>query len=230
MSVFPIGGSAREAQAPGARTARTAEEAGERAGGPVFLANEELPESYETPEAAEAAFPDLYSGGRCELYWRDGAWRVALRYWRLAPPAPVARTAAAAVKKPLGHARTPEEARAILGAPAEAASEALPQLYANRARLMARWGKQVESGLAEIVEREGKFAVAVRYWRPMPSPVRGPSLAPGERHELAERIAAPMAPSQPQAPLDVGLFERVAPENPEIVLAEEEGDGRFRGE
>jgi hypothetical protein len=154
---------------------------------------------------------------------------VALRYWRLAPPAPVARTAHAAVRRPLGHARTPEEARAILDAPAEAASEALPLLYANRRRLMARWGELVETGLAEIIEREGKFAVAVRYWRPIPSPIRGPHLAPGERHELAARIAAPMAGEGPQAPMDVGLFEHVAPENPEIVIAEE-GDGRFRGE
>ncbi|MBL8551089.1 MAG: hypothetical protein JNJ73_13970 [Hyphomonadaceae bacterium] len=230
MSILPIGGSVRDAQAADAPTARTAEEAGARVGGPVFLTSEELPERFATPEEAEAAFPELYGAGRYDLYWRDEAWRVALRYWRLAPPAPVARTVDTAVKKPLGRARTPEEARAILEAPAEAVSEALPQLYANRQRLMARWGKLVETGLAEIIEREGKFAVAIRYWRPMPSPVRGPSLAPGERNELAERIAAPMTGPEPQAPMDVGLFERVAPENPEIVLAEEEGDGRFRGE
>jgi hypothetical protein len=58
---------------------------------------------------------------------------------------------------------------------------------------------------------------------------RPPALAPGERNELAERMAAPMRGQAPQAALDIGLFERVAPENPDIVLAEE-GDGRVRGE
>lgn len=229
MSLFPIGATAREAREPDARMARTADEAAQAAGGPVFLAAEELHESYETPDAAEAAFPDLYGAGRHELIWRENAWRIVLRYWRPAPPAPVARSAVAAVKAPLGRARTPEEARAILGSPAELASESLPQLYATRHRLMARWGVLVDNGLAEIVPREGRMAVAIHYWRPIASPVRAPSLAPAERHELAERIAAPMRGAAPQSPMDVGLFERVAPENPDIVLAEE-GDGRVRGE
>jgi hypothetical protein len=38
-----------------------------------------------------------------------------------------------------------------------------------------------------------------------------------------------MTPETPQADPFVGLFERLAPENPAIVLAEE-GDGRTRGE
>jgi len=229
MSLFPIGATAREARTPDARLARTAEEAAAVSGGPVFLAAEELLESFETPEAAESAFPELYGGGRYELLWRDNAWRVALRYWRPAPPAPVARSAAAAVKRPLGRARTPEEARAILEAPAELATESLPQLYTTRARLMARWASLVDVGLAEVIPREGRLAVAVHYWRPIASPVRAPQLAPAERHELAERISAPMKGEAPQAPLDIGLFERPAPENPDIVLAEE-GDGRVRGE
>ncbi|NWG52628.1 MAG: hypothetical protein HXY28_02810 [Hydrogenophilaceae bacterium] len=229
MSRFPIGASVRDARAADAPTARTAEEAAARIGGPVFLASEELPESFAAPEAAEAAIPDLYGGGRYELLWRDNSWRVALRYWRPAPPAPVARSVEAAVKRPLGAARTPEEARAILQAPAELATETLPQRYATRARLMARWGALAAVGLAEIVEREGRFAVAVHYWRPIVSPVRAPQLAPAERHELAERIAAPLKGQAPQAPLDIGLFEQPAPENPDIVLAEE-GDGRVRGE
>ncbi|MBI1188982.1 MAG: hypothetical protein GC206_16880 [Alphaproteobacteria bacterium] len=229
MSLFPIGASAREARAADAPKARTAEEAAARVGGPVFLASEELPESFATPEAAEAAIPDLYGDGRFELIWRDNAWRAALRYWRPAPPAPVARSVEAAVKRPLGAARTPEEARAILEAPAELATETLPQSYATRARLMARWGALVNVGLAEMTEREGRLAVAIHYWRPIVSPARAPQLAPAERHELAERIAAPLKGAAPQSPLDIGLFERVAPENPDIVLAEE-GDGRFRGD
>jgi hypothetical protein len=55
-------------------------------------------------------------------------------------------------------------------------------------------------------------------------------LAPVERTELAERLAAPLHSAEPQAELDVGLFESVAPENPDVVLVTEEGDGRFRGD
>ncbi|MBI1252122.1 MAG: hypothetical protein GC189_11685 [Alphaproteobacteria bacterium] len=229
MTAFPIGANAAEARADGAKTARTAEAAEEALGGAAFLAVEELPEAFASPQAAEAAFPDLYGVGTYELYWREGAWRVALRFWRPAPPAPVARNVAAAVRRPLGHARTPEEARGVLGGPAERVSETLPKLYRTRHRAMAQWGALVNQGLAEIVEREGKLAVAVHYWRPLTSAARPTPLAPAERHELAERLAAPLKPSDPQAPLDVGLFESPAPENPDIVLAEE-GDGRVRGE
>ncbi|HVY86263.1 MAG TPA: hypothetical protein VG943_14100, partial [Caulobacterales bacterium] len=86
------------------------------------------------------------------------------------------------------------------------------------------------NGLAQIVEREGKFAVALTFWRPMHAPGVAAPLAPAERSELAARIAAPLKADRPQAELDVGLFERVAPENPDVVLVTEEGDGRFRGE
>ncbi len=226
MSTYPIGANldgARSAEAP---SARTEEEAGARAGGPVFLTVEELPGAFATPEAAEASEPDLYGSGVYELYWRDGAWRVAMRYWRLAAPAPVARSAAAAMKKPLGRARTPAEARAILGAPAELAEARLPRLYVDHKRLRKNWGALIDSGLADIVESEGKFALAVRFWRPA---TLGARLSDIERGELAQRIAAPLRGLLPQAPLDIGLFERLAPENPDIVLAEE-GDGRFGGE
>ena len=229
MTAFPIAASLAEALAPDAPEARTEAHAAELAGGPVFLTAEEAPQVFETPAAAEAVFPDLYGGGRFELYWRDNAWRVALRYWRPAAPAPVARTAAAAARRPLGHARTPQEARAQLGAPAELVRETWPALYANRKRLMARWGDWIANGLAEIIEREGKLAVTISYWRPAPPPGAAAPLTPAERTELAERIAAPLRAETPQAPLDFGLFERPAPENPDIVLAEE-GDGRVRGE
>jgi hypothetical protein len=171
----------------------------------------------------------LYGAGLYELLWRDGAWRVTMRYWRPAPPAPVARTGEAAVKKPLGHARTPEEARALLETPAELAREVLGKLYADHKQLMRRWSALVRNGLAEIVEREGKFAVAIRYWRPMHAPGVAAPLAPIERTELAERVAAPLRSDTPQADLDIGLFEDTAPENPNVVLVTEEGDGRFRG-
>lgn len=229
MSVFPLAATLAAARDPGAPQARTEDAAAALAGGPVFLTVEELPARFETPADAEAAVPDLYGSGLYELIWRDG-WRVTMRYWRPAPPAPVARTASSAVKKPIGHARTPEEARAVLGAPAELASEVLPKLYAEHKPLMRRWGDQVRNGLAEIVEREGKFAVAIRYWRPMHAPGVAAPLAPAERNELAERLVAPLAASAPQAELDIGLFEDVAPENPDVIIVTDEGDGRFRGE
>jgi hypothetical protein len=228
MSIFPLAANLAAARQPDAPRARTEDEATSLAGGPVFLAVEELPDVYETPEAAEKAVPELYGTGMYELLWRDG-WRVTMRYWRPAPPAPVARNGDAAIKKPLGRARTPEEARAILGAPAELAQDVLPRLYADHKSLLKRWGDLVRNGLAEIVERDGKFAVAVSYWRPMHAPGIAAPLAPVERIELAERVAAPLRSEEPQADLDIGLFENPAPENPNVVLVTEEGDGRFRG-
>lgn len=229
MVTFPLAANLAGARAGNAPRARTEDEASSIAGGPVFLAVEELPQAFETPEAAEAEVPDLYGTGLYELIWRDDAWRVTMRYWRPAPPAPVARTGAAAVKKPLGHARTPEDARRLLETPAELAQEVLPKLYVDHKQLMKRWGDRVRNGLAEIVEREGKFAVMITFWRPMHAPGIAAPLAPAERTELAERMAAPLRPNAPQADLDIGLFEDQAPENPNVVLVTEEGDGRFRG-
>ena len=230
MSTFPLAANLAAARKPDAPRVRTEDEATTLAGGPVFMAVEDLPGGFETPDAAEAAVPDLYGSGLYELYFRDGAWRVTMRYWRPAPPAPVARSGEAAAKKPIGRARTPEEARALLGAPAEFVSEALPKLYADHKHLMKRWGALVRSGLGEIVEREGKFAIAISYWRPMHAPGVAAPLAPSERSELAERVAAPLRGVAPQAELDIGLFADPAPENPNVVLVTEEGDGRFRGE
>ncbi|MBL8538323.1 MAG: hypothetical protein JNM59_13030 [Hyphomonadaceae bacterium] len=230
MSTFPLAANLATARRPDAPRARTEDEATSLAGGPVFHAVEELPEVFENPAAAEAAIPDLYGSGLYELIFRDGLWRVTMRYWRPAPPAPVARTGAGAAKKPLGHARTPEQARDLLGAPAELSSEVLPNLYSDHKNLMKRWGALIENGLAEIVEREGKFAVALTFWRPMHAPGVAAPLAPAERSELAERIAAPLRGAEPQEDLDIGLFEDQAPENPNVVLVTEEGDGRFRGE
>jgi hypothetical protein len=228
VSVFPLAANLAAARHPDAPRARTEDEATTLAHGPVFLAVEELPDQFETPAEAEAAVPELYGSGLYELVWRDG-WRVVMRYWRPAPPAPVARSGDAAVRKPLGHARTPEQARELLGAPAELVSEALPKLYVDHKQLMKRWGDLVRNGLAEIIEREGKFAVAISFWRPMHAAGIAAPLAPVERIELAERVAAPMRGPEPQQDLDIGLFEDIAPENPGVVLVTEEGDGRFRG-
>jgi hypothetical protein len=229
MSVFPFAANLAAARADNAPCARTEDEATTLAKGPVFLTTEELPDLFPSPEAAEAAIPNLYGSGIYELYFRDGAWRVALRYWRPAPPAPVARSGESAARKPLGRARTPEDARKLLGAPAELAQEVLPKLYQDHKQLMRRWGDLVRSGLGEIVEREGKFALAITFWRPIHPPGVAAPLAPVERHELATRLAAPLRGEEPQADLDIGLFENPAPENPNVVLVTEEGDGRFRG-
>jgi hypothetical protein len=230
MSIFPLAANLAAARDSNAPRARTEDEATTLAGGPVFLAVEELPEAYDTPDEAEKALPELYGSGLYELLWREGAWRVSMRYWRPAPPAPVARTGEAAAKKPLGRARTPEDARALLEAPAELVQEILPNLYVDHKQAMKRWGDLIRAGNGEIVEHEGRFAVAVTFWRPMHAPGVAAPLAPAERTELAERIAAPLRSQAPQAELDVGLFESVAPENPDVVLVTEEGDGRFRGE
>ncbi|GAM98079.1 hypothetical protein U91I_01709 [alpha proteobacterium U9-1i] len=229
MTAFPLAANLGAARAGNCPVARTEDEATNLAGGPVFLAMEEFAETFATPAAAEDAAPGLYGSGLYELIWRDDAWRVAMRYWRPAPPAPVARTAEAAAKKPLGRARTPEEARKLLGHPAELAHEVLPNLYSDHKQINRRHGALVKNGLAHIVEREGKFAVELTFWRPMHPPGVAAPLAPMERTELAERVAAPLKGPTPQAELDVGLFERIAPENPDVVLVTEEGDGRFRG-
>lgn len=229
MSIFPLAANLAAARSSDAPRVRTEDEATTLAGGLVFLAVEELPDQFETPASAEEAVPELYGTGLYELIWREGFWRVTMRYWRPAPPAPVARTGAAAAKKPLGHARTPEEARKLLGTPAELASEVLPKLYADHKQLMKKWGDVVRSGLGDIVERESKFAISLTYWRPMHAPGIAAPLAPIERIELAERVAAPLKGPTPQADLDIGLFEDQAPENPNVLLVTEEGDGRFRG-
>src|SRR5262249_6514419 len=105
----------------------------------------------------------------------------------------------------------------------------LPKLYVDHKRLMQKWGELVRTGLGEIVEREGKFALCITFWRPMHAPGVATPLAPAERSELAERVAAPLRSPAPQADMDIGLFENPAPENPNVVLVTEEGDGRFRG-
>ena len=64
------------------------------------------------------------------------------------------------------------------------------------ARGLATAGQEILAEFEEIGGTLGRIA---------------PPLAPAERSELAERVAAPLKASAPQAELDVGLFEHVAP-------------------
>lgn len=222
MTAFAIAANAQEALAA-ANLARTAADAADKVGGPVYLAIDVLDPPFATIAEAEAAFPGLYGDPRFEMAFSDGAWRVMIRYWRPAPPAPIARTALAALKKPLGVAGTPDEARAALGGPAELAEELLANRYATRAGALGKVRALADVGLARIIEREGQFAIALTYWRPLRS--SGGGLLPAERAEIAARLAQPLRSDLPQSSPYVGLFEAIAPENPAIVLAEE-GDGR----
>lgn len=224
MSDYPIAASAADAIKPDAPIARTEANAQARLGCAVYLAVTELPGAYSDIAAAEAAHPGLYGGGRFEVYWRDGAWRVAVRHWRAAPDLPIARDAVGAVRKPLGRARTPKEALERSGAPVELTHETLPRRLRTHAQARAAYKAAFAAGIAEIVERDGRFAVQVNYWRPLDATPEG-RLPPADRAELAARAAEPLRGRRMQLPMDMGLFEQPAPENEIIVLAEE-GDGR----
>jgi hypothetical protein len=224
---FPIARSVDEAVREDAPIARTIEGATARAGGAVFLAVEETAQAFVTPAEAEAVFPQLYGDGRYELTFREGAWRVLVRYWRLAPPAPVARSALQAARNPLGFAQNPEEAQRVLGAPAERAEAPIHRRYITLGRARNVWRQRLDQGLARIEEHEGAYRVQLAFWRPVSQ--QAPALAPVERDVIAERAARPLRSLLPQDSPYVGLFERFAPENPAIVLTEEEGDGRNLG-
>lgn len=224
MTMYPIAQSPLEAALAEAPTARTAGEAERRAGHPVYLAMEPLPYAFDSPAEAEAAEPRLYGDGRFSLEFMAGSWRLFVRFFRAAPPIPAARTAQAAIDRPLGHAARPEDAGALLGAPAERVVEPTQKIYKSFARLRAKYARAVDAGYAEIVPREDGFAVMVTYWRP----IRSTPVTPVERAEIAARAAAPLKGPPGQDHPFIGLFESLAPENPAIVLAEE-GDGRAEG-
>jgi hypothetical protein len=221
MTEFAIAASAEEALHGACARARTAADAAERAGGPVTFALAPLAEAFADADAAYASAPDLYARGG-EVALLDGAYRVIMRFWRPLPALPVAHSGREAVSQALGHARTPEEAALVAGAPVTAFCEALPARYASIQAARRKWGPLIDAGLAEVLSKGARFAVGVRFWRPTP-----PEVA---MQDLAARLAAPLKARLPQAALDIGLFETRSPENPDVVLVAEEGYGRRQQE
>lgn len=217
MTEFAIASSAAQAVSGTGPLARTQHDAQARAAGAVTLAVEPLPQVFADAASAHAAFPELFQlGGEVVLF--EGAWRIMVRFWRPLPPLPVARSAKLALVEPIGTARTEAEAEALAGGPVTALSEPLPARYASILAARRRWGALLDAGLADIQPKGERFAVAIKYWRPTPPEVAA--------QELAARLAAPLKARVAQAPMDVGLFEGRAPENPDVVLVTEEGDGR----
>jgi len=221
MTEYAIAASAKAALKDPCLRARTEADAAIRAGGPVRFTVQTLAETYASADAAHAAAPQLYEHGG-EVVFQDGAYRIVARFWRPLPPLPIAASAKEALEAPVAHARTEREAEAAAGMPVQAVSAALPARYASIPAARKKWGPLLEAGLADVETRGEKFAVAIRYWRPTP-----PDLA---AQEIAARLAAPLRARAPQASLDIGLFERRAPENPEVVLVAEEGSGRRQQE
>lgn len=221
MTEYAIATSASAALQDPPLRARTEADAAARAGGPVRFTVETLPETYPSADAAYAAVPQLYEHGG-EVVYQDGAWRIVTRFWRPLPPLPIASGPKEALASPLGHARTEAEAEAAAGMPVQGVSVALPARYASIPAARKKWGPLIDTGLADVETKGEKFVVAIRFWRPTP-----PDLA---AQEIAARLAAPLKARAPQASLDIGLFERRAPENPDVVLVAEEGSGRRQQE
>ena len=77
-----------------------------------------------------------------------------------------------------------------------------------------------------------QWRLSISYWRIGPSP-EGTALAPARKlrrdrsardlgHDAIEALTRqPLTPTAPQQPLDIGLFEARAPENPDLVLPDE---------
>jgi hypothetical protein len=224
MSIFPLAANLAAARQPDVPRVRTEDEATSMAGGPVFRQKRELPDLFETPRRPNKRCRNRMVRGS-ELIWRDG-WRVTMRYWRPALPAPLPALAPA-LKKPLGHARVRRRKRVrLLGAPAELVSEVLPKLYVDRKQLMKRWADVVKNGLGEMSRNAKQVrdvtTIGVRCMR------RHCSAAGADRtHRTCRARRCTHARTNPQADLDIGLF-KTSDGKSNVVLVTEEGDGRFR--
>lgn len=222
MKAFPISEDSDRAALELGRVAGTHAQAEKLAGGRVRFAVHETQARFATPDAAEAAFPRLYDDARYELVWRNGCYRVMVRFWQPIPPAPVARGVRLAGRAPLGIAHTAAEAEALLNRTAELI-EASYGAYASEARALQAKAK-LSAPLAARIEQQGtRWQLMLTYWRPDAN-----VFGNRDRQVLASRAQSPLRPRAPQASPYVGLFEQLAPENPAVILAEE-GDGRAEG-
>lgn len=211
VKLLPITETPEAAARAVAPLAGAREEAERLIGRPVAFQMHELPGAFADLAAVEAAFPNLYFDPRFEAVFRDGAWRVAVRFWRPLQALPVGRSAREAARGGLGTARTQGEAEALLGGEAVLVEETLG-LYSSPGRAEAACRRLHLATAGRVGLVQGRHALLLRFWRMRVAP-------------LQERLDAPLRPRAPQASPFVGLFERLAPENPEVILAEE-GDGR----
>ncbi len=118
MSAFPVADTAEQATQPDRPVARTEQAATRLAGGPVYLAMQELPGAHLTIAAAEAAVAGLYDEPRFEVISRDNAYRVVVRFWRPARPrAGHSATPARQTRRASSWARPPNASASRYGAP-----------------------------------------------------------------------------------------------------------------
>jgi hypothetical protein len=97
-------------------------------------------------------------------------------------------------------------------------------------------GRPVRAGPVKPVFKNGRrwpappplpqtgWRISVSYWKVIAAPVETPATtekATRSREALEAMLRQPLAPVKPQQPLDIGLFEFRAPENPGLVLPDE---------
>ena len=142
---FPPGGEPRGGANADAPRARTEDEASRSRAGRYSSRSRNCRKHSKRRRPQKQAVPELYGSGLYELLWRDGAWRVSMRYWRPAPP----RRLRAQAKRPQKTARL----RAHAGRGARVARRRQPNWFRKRfrtststtSRLMKRWGEIMRS-------------------------------------------------------------------------------------
>lgn len=222
MKTFPISHDGQAALGPDVPLAATQAQAEQLSGAKIRLTSQELRPCFATPEEAEAALPGLYGDPRFELIWREGGYRVVVRFWQPIPASPVARGVRLAAKAPIGIARTEAEAEALLRHSAELIEAPIGD-YVSEARAMQAKGKLATPLAARIEQSGARWRLLLSFWRPDPR-----KIGAADREVLASRARSPLRSRAPQASPFVGLFESLAPENPAVILAEE-GDGLAEG-
>ncbi len=219
---FPVCDDSDAAAIENLRMAATHAQAEKLAGAKVRFVVHPASARFATPAEAEAAFPNVYGDPRFELIGQLDGYRVMVRFWQPIPPAPVARGVRLAGKAPLGVVLTAAEAEALLDRTAELI-EAPYGSYATEARALQAKAKLCTPLAARIEQSGERWQLLLTYWRPDPH-----AFGERDREVLAKRAQMPLRSRAPQASPYIGLFERLASENPAIILAEE-GDGRAEG-